>query len=288
MNQAHLSGKNPLQKPTMNPYKSLAVILSVMFMASMAQAVKHSDAFLEEGTMHVLRKNKTLTYSVKTDKAPILIEENDIIRMGEDSRVRLETVNKAEILLGSNAVMQARKWGDKEKAGNVRMLFGRFRTKVTGLASGDSYSVKTPTATIGVKGTEYLSAVATNGNTTLTPLDHAVELDGSTGAAQKVEPGQVSVVVSTSQATKPVAVPEEVKKEIANLDAPPVQSVEALALPAENTLVAKGIVSQKAVAESKVEVFTIKAVLPSYQEKDDNLLDVEKQIKSKARKVKIL
>jgi hypothetical protein len=131
------------------------------------------------------------------------------------------------------------------------MLFGRFRATVTGLAGGERFSVKTATATIGVKGTEYSTAVTSGGYTSVLGIESTVENTGSDGVAQPVNPGQVSV--TASPATPAFPAPQEFIDAMRNLNSPSPWDPAAIYLPAMQTLVDAGIVSPSALENWKNE-----------------------------------
>jgi len=248
----------------MGSKKIIGAILAALLFAVPAMAEsQYGEAFLEEGKMTVLRDNKPKIFTAEKDKGAITILEKDLIRMSNNSRVRIETREKAQVNLGSNAILQVEAWKQRDKNGNMRMLFGRFRTKVTGLVQGEEFNVKTATATIGVKGTEYICMVAANGNTTMIPVDHVVQLEGLDGLVRDVSPGQISVVVNGQRATPPTQVPKEIRNDLTSqrLDSPSVESHMASSLPGESALVQTGIVDEGVLMESKVEEFTLEQAL---------------------------
>jgi hypothetical protein len=130
------------------------------------------------------------------------------------------------------------------------MLFGRFRATVATLAGTERFNVKSATATIGVKGTEYDLATTSGGNTVVLGRENTVTNAGADGVDQPVGPNQVSVVIGDNPATPSVTAPPEFIQEMTNPDSPPVNAPGARDLPGQNILVDKGIVSKDAIDKS--------------------------------------
>ncbi|MDH4225390.1 MAG: FecR family protein [Deltaproteobacteria bacterium] len=246
----------------MKAVKTLSLLMVGLVVSSAAWAGKYGDAVLEEGKMTVLEQGKKPVVYTASNKS-ITINMSDVIRMGDNSRVKINTGEKAEVTLGANAIMHVQPWNQRQKAGNMRMLFGRFRAKVSGLVTGEQFNVKTATATIGVKGTEYIAIVSSNGNTTMIPVENVVQLEGLDGLAQDVTPGQISVVVNGQRASAPTKVPGKIHKELTNekLASPGVESNRANLLPGEVSLLNAGIINEDLLMESKIEEFTLEQAL---------------------------
>lgn len=212
-------------------------------------AARYGDAVVEEGTMTIVREGQSLSFKASGQAVPV--NERDLVRVRDASRVVLKTADRATVTLGSNAVFQVEPWQQQEKSGLFRMLFGRFRAGVTGLAGGERFNVKTATATIGVKGTENALAVANNGNAVLLGIENVTTLSGKDGVDQGVGPNQVSAVIGGGPATPPVGAPDEFKKEMGGVNSPPAGSPGAASLPAEQALIQAGVISQDALNKSK-------------------------------------
>ncbi len=227
-----------------------AVMAAAMVNGSAAwAAARYGDAVVEEGAMTIVREGQSLNFKASGQAVPV--NEKDLVRVRDTSRVVLKTADRATVTLGANAVFQVEPWQQQEKSGLFRMLFGRFRAGVTGLAGGERFNVKTATATIGVKGTEYSTAVTTGGYTAVLGVDNVVESAGSDGVAQPVSPGQVSV--TASPATPAVPAPQEFIDAMRNLNSPQVFDPQAIYLPAMEALIKAGIVSPQALDKFKQE-----------------------------------
>ena len=84
----------------------------------------------------------------------------------------------------------------------VRLTQGTYRI-VSGKLPKKSYAFLTPVATIGIRGTDFVVAVAPNGSTTVSVLDGEVAVSPNGGGTAGVAtPGQtISVATPGSQAT---------------------------------------------------------------------------------------
>jgi len=216
-----------------------------------AAAAEYATAVVEQGEMTITRESKTLSF--KTSARPVAVEENDIVRVRDGSRIVLKTREGATLAIGANAVFQCKPWQASNRSGVFRMLFGRFRANVLGRAGDGGFNVKTRSATIGVKGTVYALAESSNGNTAVLGFEGTVTVAGAEGGEQWVGPNQASLVVGDNPATTSVTAPDELKREFANLNSPPLGSSAALDLPAEPALVNAGIVSQEVLQKSKTD-----------------------------------
>ena len=126
--------------------------------------------------------------------------------------------------------------------------------QATALA-GQEFNVKTATATIGIKGTEYTGSVTSQGDAMVLVEENTVQVAGLDGVQQPVKPDLIAVSLNGKDgATAPSLPPQEVLSAMkaGNLDSPAAASVQASSLPAEAVLVKSGIISQKDLAESKL------------------------------------
>jgi hypothetical protein len=213
------------------------------WLATGAMAAQYGTAVVEQGEMTILRDGKSISF--KASPQSVSVNEKDLVRVRDASRIVLKTQDRATLTLGANAVFQCEPWQapNSNTSGMFRMLFGRFRATVSGLAGTDRFNVKTATATIGVKGTIWDQATTVGGNTVVVGVESNVETSGSDGVGQNVGPNQVSTVIGNNPASQSVNVPEELREALRNLNSPPINSPGALNLPVENILIEKGIVS---------------------------------------------
>ena len=215
--------------------KPIIGMLAFMLLSAPAWgATKYGDAVIEEGSMTVLRDGQRSVYT-PADR-DVTINHQDIIRLGNGSKVVLRTVEKATLTLGSNAVLHVEPWKRDEKKGAMRMLFGRFRAVVTGLSGAERFNVRTATATIGVKGTDLTGAQTAEEDTILYVADSAkqnpVDFTGLSGKDIEIPVGYASLVSGSGRPSHPIKATDDLKNELSKLDAPSPTSAEAGQLPA--------------------------------------------------------
>ena len=222
-----------------------ALMAAVLFAATAWGAAKYGDATIESGKMTVLREGKRLVF--RTSDQRVEINEEDVLRVGRESKVVLNTREPATITLGSNSVLHVKPWQKRKKRGFLRMLFGRVRASVTTIVGKERLNVRTATATIGVKGTDFTTSVTAQANTSVNVAEGVVGLEGPDGIEVSIPIGQISVVVGL-RTTPPAPTPPEV--EAAPLDAPDPTTPEALELPAQEAIIEAGIFTQEEAEQS--------------------------------------
>jgi len=233
--------------------KWFTLSLLVMLPGLAGAAVEYGTANVEKGSMTVVREGRKINYAAGS--TPVSVVVDDVIMVQKDSRVVLRTQDKAVVTIGANAAFQVRPWESQERSGTLRALFGRFRVKATELARGDEFNVKTATATIGIKGTEYTGSVTSQGDAVILVSESTVQVAGLDGVQQPVTPDLIAVTLNSKPgSTAPALVPDQLKNELAGdrLDSPSAVARQASALPAEEALVKSGVISQKDLAESKL------------------------------------
>ena len=184
--------------------RTALLLMILMPAASVFAATKYGDAIIERGKMTVLREGQRMSFTVADGKT--VINSSDVIRVGADSRVVLQTTEKATVTLGSNAVMQVQPWETPSNKGVFRMLFGRVRAKIVGLVANERFNMRTATATIGVKGSGHDNTVNAQGITVHSCTEHECLVTGRDGI-QKVVPAGFVVVALITGTTPPVANP---------------------------------------------------------------------------------
>ena len=232
----------------------IAIPLVLLWASFLTAAERYGDAVVEEGAMTIIRDGETLSFKSTGDEIPVF--EQDLLRLRSNSRAVLRGRENAVLTLGSNAIFQVKPWEVKEESGFLRALFGKFRSVVTDLIGGDQFNIKTPTATIGVKGTEYFGAVTSDGDTMLIVTESRVQLLGQRGEPVIVGEGFVSVVTGRKSATPPAPVPTGVRNNLSedNLDSAPPTSDEAEELPGEVALVDAGIIDGEGGEGSEIDI----------------------------------
>lgn len=100
-------------------------------------------------------------------RSPIF--EKDEIRVGKNGRAQFRMVDHAIISLQQNSVLQIKKYkftkGDPTNSALLELLTGGLRTITGAIGKGNkkAYELRTPLATIGIRGTDYEVEIVSNG-----------------------------------------------------------------------------------------------------------------------------
>ena len=167
-----------------------------LLLPTLVSADTRWEATVEQGEMTVMRAGQVLRY--ESDSEDVSVVDYDVIRVGDQSKVILAATDKARITLGSNSVMEIRPWQRQKSRGVLRMLFGRIRAKLLGLGAGERFDVKTATATIGVKGSEFRTLVNPAGVTVGMCLEHECLISANGGDEVVVPSGYGAVSLGES------------------------------------------------------------------------------------------
>ena len=167
---------------------TLLLSLLTLTAAAVFAQDKYGDALLEQGELTVIRQGQNLKFNQPNQSVPVFVD--DVLRLGEKSRLVLKSREKATISMGANAVFQVKPFEYKEKKGFARMLFGRFRSLVQGLSGSESMNAKTATAVIGVKGTENLTSVRPRGDTMLVGVESTTTIQNPASAQKRAAYGE--------------------------------------------------------------------------------------------------
>ena len=233
--------------------KATILFLTLLLVGSFAQAAeRYGDALVEKGQMTIVRSGKRLAF--KSSASAVPVEQGDLIRVRKNSKIVLNTIEKSIISLGANSVFQVKPFQKKESKGFFRMLFGRFRAKVTGLTRGQEFNIKTATATIGVKGTEYFGFTTGTGATGVAVTESNIVVIGNDGVTRSLPTGFFSMAFSQG-ASAPVPTPPALTQAFSgdNLDAPAPGSEQANDIPAEDAIVESGAATVEQMEDSKNE-----------------------------------
>ncbi|MBT6430864.1 MAG: hypothetical protein HOK30_24560 [Rhodospirillaceae bacterium] len=147
------------------------------------------------------------------------VYSNEKIRTGPNSATRLIFQDNTVMSVGANSAVTLDKFvfdttgGASQVSLTVTKGVMRF---VTGNLSKDSYSIRTPTATIGIRGTILEVSVDKDGGTTTRVTHGAVDVR-SRGRTVRVKAGFTSRVRRGNRPTKPKANPPAAAKEVKEL-----------------------------------------------------------------------
>ncbi len=238
----------------MKPHLTAFLLTLILLFGSGAMAAtQYGNAVIDKGAMTVVREGRSLKYDQVNQEIPI--NEGDLLRVRPNSLVTLSSREKARVTLGGNAIFHVKPWQSKGKTGFMRALFGKFRASVVGLLGGEQFNVRTATATIGVKGTEYQTQVTNRGTTLTIVRESVVGFQGQRGAEVDIGEGMISIVININPATPPVPVPPDVAAQHRpdDLEAPAPNGPEGGTLAGEKGLIEAGILTEEDLNEGRGE-----------------------------------
>lgn len=126
------------------------VVLMIMISPLTWAAIKYGEATIEKGNLVIVREGRMYLYT--TANNPVVLYENDTIRTLKDTAVTFQNIDQNRVILGANAIMQLKKWRQQDDQGSIRMLYGKFRARTAAARKQSSLTMRTATATIGIKG----------------------------------------------------------------------------------------------------------------------------------------
>lgn len=143
----------------------IAILLLLGFISPLfAAEVEAGKTLLAKGEVSSLRKSGKITLKRRS-----LIFEKDEIRVGDDARAQFRMSDTAIISLQENSILQIKKYkfkeGRNDNSALLELLQGGLRT-ITGAIGKNNkkaYELRTPLATIGIRGTDYEVEIVTNG-----------------------------------------------------------------------------------------------------------------------------
>ena len=134
------------------------------------------------------------------------VRQEEVIEVGDDSLGELKFKDDTKLALGPGSRMTLDKFVyDPEKTNGsivVNLLKGTFRF-ITGLAAKPAYQIKTPSASISVRGTIFDVYIKPNGSTWLLLIEGAVEVCNDAGKCRVLdEPGKFIQVTEAPRPSK--------------------------------------------------------------------------------------
>jgi len=230
-------------------------LITLLFIIEPAVALtKYGTARIQSGELIIVRDNQERIYVARDGEVEVQV--NDVLRVGRNSFVVLETAEKTDIKMGSNAIFQVKPWRSRKKTGYLRMLYGKMNFKTKKLEKRKRFRFKTAAATIGVKGTGADCEVGSTGNTGCAGRSGKTTIQGNSGPSKELTTNQMSLVVGSLPASKTIAVQPEksdaVKKEETKQFAKAAPtSKQSSSLSQEKQALNSGVVAQGDLKESK-------------------------------------
>jgi len=127
------------------------------------------------------------------------VHSNEAVMTGASASTALTFLDETRIQVGENSKVVLDKfiYDPDTQTGEVAINFskGVFRFVTGNMQNKDGFSLKTPSATLVIRGTVFLVSVAGDGSTDVTVLEGQVEVKPCGGAPQVANPGE-SVTVA--------------------------------------------------------------------------------------------
>jgi len=200
------------------------VILIFVFLCLFESSAhsKQGILFLERGSVKLMSPPpNSQTRIIDEDFSKVIISSGEKIHTGKDTSVKIKIRGKKEIIeLSSSVFFQLGKI--TKKRSRVSLFTGKAKFKIRGKKSKKKkFLVRTITATIGVKGTDFV-LTTTNAQTNLLTLSGIVTLAPISMPDVEIEVlvNEASSVEANTPPTEPVIVTPEVMEEIINSDSP--------------------------------------------------------------------
>lgn len=139
----------------------------------------------------------------------------DRITTANDSQLQLRMKDGAIIALGANAEFVVKAYsddaaGDKKDQAVLSLVKGGLRT-ISGQIDKSTYSMETPTATLGIRGTVFDVFVRTDGTTIVILRDGQVMVTGAAGGTQLLTQKGLASIIKPGQApSQPETPPQDV------------------------------------------------------------------------------
>lgn len=172
-----------------------------------AQSSEYGSVILKSGQGYVVRAGKKIDLPASE---PFVVFNDDLIRLLDNSNGVLMTSEKAQIDLGSNAILKVKSWSEGESRGFLSLLYGKIKATIAGLRSEESFNIKTANSVIGVKGTSYSAGTSYAGDSYVWTISDYTYFTDSLRKRQMVVPnGYYSSNLKSEGLQKMVAVERE-------------------------------------------------------------------------------
>lgn len=133
-------------------------------------------------------------------RSPIFVQDpivsNTVLETVEEGRMDVRFLDESQLIVGPGSKVTVDRFvydpgrGAGEAVVNVGVGVMRF---VSGAIAAKDYQIKTPVATMGIRGTDFVVGVGAGGSTAVAVLDGAVEVTSTGGQSAVVEAGFTGV-----------------------------------------------------------------------------------------------
>ena len=159
--------------------------------------VANAQTAIGSATKVVRQVQGTLANNVRTLKTQDDVLQNEIIKTAADSASEMVFKDDTTLTIGPNAevVLDTFVFDPDPAKGKIiiNQTIGTIRF-VSGKLAQQAYEIRTPTATIGIRGTVFTVTVAANGTTTVSVTQGTVAVTNAAGVSQSVGSGFSSTV----------------------------------------------------------------------------------------------
>ena len=178
----------------------LALLMSAVLYSAPATAQIGVASVVKQEVRGTIRGN-TRVLRVGTS-----VFQNEVIATGDTSSAQLLFRDETSLTIGSNAqlVLDRFVYDPRSKSGDVvvSVAKGAFRF-VTGSADPRSYKIKTPVASIGIRGTIFEAYIDALGNLFLVVVEGVVDVITATGQTITLKAGEYATISVTGGITGP-------------------------------------------------------------------------------------
>jgi len=183
---------------------------------------KQGTLIIKQGVVKVKHQEVTTIYKERVDE--VALYQGDYIRTGDRTIVKLFLRDNTEkITIYSNSVFEIE--AIQKKRSKVSLWFGKASFAITSLLSRgsnkDRFTVKTPSAVIGVKGTDFIVGTV-SGATNIVTLKGVVSFATNDNLAESVSvtKDRSSRILLGKPPTAPIKVDSALKKDLIKLHIP--------------------------------------------------------------------
>lgn len=215
----------------------------IVFAVSGSALAAEDEGTGEEGPLQVGNAAKvtrlvkaTMGEEVRDIKMLADVYQNELIETGASSAAEIKFLDETKLSLGPNTKVVLDEFVFDPRPNKGKLILsatkGVFRF-VSGKLSADAYKVKTPVATMGVRGTAFTVFIKDNGHTTVAVSDGEVRVANLEGLSVIVKPGlstSVSPPDKSGKAAPPAApgpLPPEFEEIVGEMDLALEESEEA-------------------------------------------------------------
>lgn len=129
-------------------------------------------------------------------RAPIYVRDEVVadteLETVRDGRMDVRFLDGTQLVVGPASTVKVDRfvYDPARGAGEVALNVGKGVMRfVTGRLASSSYTVRTPAATLGVRGTDFVVAIGEDGSTTVSVLEGGVDMTSGSGQTQSVDAG---------------------------------------------------------------------------------------------------